>query len=178
MLPKISGCKRTFMSDASSVVTTSAAILGAVLARLRKEKNLTQDELGKAAGVGATTWSRIEQGSSQLSTEQLRAAAKALGVSSAFVLGKAEELEEEFKAKGIVVGDVPPKDWAGASSGGMLDALRPYLGAVGIIAGPLLIPLAGAALAGLIAKYWPEDPSESETGSGASGVKKPSRSQK
>lgn len=150
------------MSSASSVVTTSAAILGAVLARLRKEKNLTQDELGRAAGVGATTWSRIEQGSSQLSTEQLRAAAKALGVSAAFVMNKADELEEELKAQGIVVGDVPPKAWAGASSGGVLDTLRPYLAVIGAAATPLLIPLAGAALAGLIAKYWPEDPAESE----------------
>lgn len=161
------------MSDISSVVTTSAAILGAVLARLRKEKNLTQEELGKAAGVGATTWSRIEQGSSQLSTEQLRAAAKALAVTAAFILRKAEELEEEFKVKGIVVGDVPPKDWAGASSGGVLDALRPYLGAIGAVAGPLLIPLAGAALTGLINKYWPTEPSEGEAASGASAAKKP-----
>lgn len=161
------------MSEISSV-TTSAAILGAVLARLRKDKNLTQEELGKAAGVGATTWSRIEQGSSQLSTEQLRAAAKALGVSSAFVLGKAEELEEEFKAKGIVVGDVHPKDWAGVNSGGVLDALRPYLGVLGAAAaGPLLIPLAGAALGGLIAKYWPEKSSGNGTSSDASGAKKP-----
>jgi transcriptional regulator with XRE-family HTH domain len=158
------------MSEISSV-TTSAAILGAVLARLRKDKNLTQEELGKAAGVGATTWSRIEQGSSQLSTEQLRAAAKALGVTAAFVLGKAEELEEEFKAKGIVVGDVPPKDWAGVNSGGVLDALRPYWGVLGSVAGPLLIPLAGAALGGLIAKYWPDEPSKNGDASDASGPK-------
>lgn len=137
------------MSETASV-TTSAAILGAVLARLRKERGLTQEELGKEAGVGASTWSRIEQGESQLSTEQLRAAAKKLGVSAAFVLGKAEEIEEEFKAKGVHVGDIPPKTWAGVSSG-VLDKALPYLGA---IAPALLIPLAGAVLSGLVAKYW------------------------
>jgi transcriptional regulator with XRE-family HTH domain len=150
------------MSEISSV-TTSAAILGAVLARLRKEKNMTQEELGKTVGVGATTWSRIEQGSSQLSTEQLRAAAKTLGVSATFVMGTAEEVEEELKAKGILVCDVPPKDWIGASLNLTSDAWRPYLdkiAAIGAAASPLLIPLAGAALGGLIAKYWPDKSSE------------------
>jgi transcriptional regulator with XRE-family HTH domain len=150
------------MSQTSSV-TTSAAILGAVLARLRKEKNMTQEELGKTVGVGATTWSRIEQGTSQLSTEQLRAAAKTLGVSATFVMRMAEEVEEELKTKGILVCDVPPKVWIGAGLDWTSDAWRPYLdriAAIGKVASPILIPLAGAALGGLIAKYWPDKSSE------------------
>jgi transcriptional regulator with XRE-family HTH domain len=134
-------------------VTTSAAILGAVFVRLRKEKGFTQEDLGKEAGVGASTWSRIEQGESQLSTDQLRAAAKKLGVSAAYILGKAEEIEDEFKAKGVHVGDIPPKTWAGVSSG-LFDKALPYLGIAGAILPGLLIPLAGAALNGLVAKYW------------------------
>jgi transcriptional regulator with XRE-family HTH domain len=124
---------------------------------------MTQEELGKTVGVGATTWSRIEQGTSQLSTEQLRAAAKTLGVSATFVMRMAEEVEEELKTKGILVCDVPPKVWIGAGLDWTSDAWRPYLdriAAIGKVASPILIPLAGAALGGLIAKYWPDKSSE------------------
>ncbi len=150
------------MNEATAPATTPAAILGAVLAHLRKEQNLTQDALGKAVGVGATTWSRIEQGSSQLSTDQLRAAAKALGVQAAFVLQQADTLEEELKAKGVVVGDVPPKKWGDAASKGIMDDLQDHFGVIGAVASSLLIPLAGAALAGLVKRYWPQESDASQ----------------
>ena len=157
------------MSDVTSVtsVTSSAAVLGGVLARLRKAKGMTQEDLGKAVDVGATTWSRIEQGSSQLSTAQLRLAAKALGVTAASILSTAEAIEGEMSAHGIVVGDVPPKEWSDFTGSGFLGGISKYLrgasvfaGAaalVGGLGGGLLIPIAGAALGGLISKYWPKD---------------------
>lgn len=152
------------MTEPSSV-TSSAAILGAVLAHLRKDRNMTQEDLGKAVGVGATTWSRIEQGSSQLSTEQLRDAAKALGVSAAFVLGKAEDLEEALQSRGIKVENITPKDWSWVKAGKFLDDLIRHDGVIiGAAAAnavsPLVLPVAGVALAGLIAKYWPKKESK------------------
>lgn len=161
-------------------VTSSAAILGAVIARLRKKENLTQQELGERVGVGATTWSRIEQGSSQLSMDQLRAAANALGgLSASEILARAEEVEKTLKTAGIVIEDIPPQEWAGMSSNiragnfigatfdpesstwakplsTLLKAGSSKLMAL-LVPGAMLIPLTGAALASLVARYMPED---------------------
>ncbi len=157
------------MSKEISNVTTTSAILGVVLAQLRNERHLTQEQIGKATGIGPTTWSRIEKGVSSLSMEQLRAAAKVLGVTPPFILERAEQLEQELRAKGILVGDVPPRDWAAATSaGGMAFAtLKPYLPQLGAMAAPLLIPLASAALTRLIDRFLPEGEVKTAVGKAA-----------
>jgi len=169
------------MSTEISNVTTPSAVLGVVLAQLRKEKNLTQEQIGKASGIGPTTWSRIEKGVSTLSMEQLRAAAKALDVAPALILERAEKLEQELKGKGILVADVPPKDWANATSAatsGMLFAtLMKYLPGVGAMAAPLLIPLASTALERLIDRLLPtgSEKTDSEEHDQSKSPKSPSK---
>jgi transcriptional regulator with XRE-family HTH domain len=62
--------------------------LGSRLRRVRRAKDLTQQELGKLAGVNYTTISRIESGEAkQIYVETFRALAKALGVSADYLLG-------------------------------------------------------------------------------------------
>lgn len=135
-------------------VTTSAAILGATIGKLRKEKEMTQQELGEKVGVTASTWSRIEQGESQLSTDHLRAAARTLNVEPSFIMGKAETLEKELTSHGIQVEDIPPKVWS-VSSKKLIDAAVMVGGAVlaGRAAG-LTIPISGASLGRIVAECW------------------------
>jgi transcriptional regulator with XRE-family HTH domain len=135
-------------------VTTSAAILGATIGKLRKEKGMTQQELGEKVGVTASTWSRIEQGESQLSTDHLRAAARALDVEPSFIMEKSEAIEKELTSHGIKVEDIPPKVWS-VSSKKLINAAVMVGGAV--LAGraiELTIPISGASLGRIVTEYW------------------------
>lgn len=127
-------------------VTSMAAVVGAVLIQMRKNRKLTQEDVGKEAGVRASTWSRIEAGLSQLSTEQLRAAAKVLGTTASAILEAAERIEEGLRDEGVKVQDSASMGPAAAAkdASGAARAIPSSLGA-------LCVPLAGAALANLIA---------------------------
>ncbi len=83
--------------------TTSSAVLGQILAKLRSDAGKKQNEFANEIDVGASTWSRIENGESGLSIDQLRRAAKALGVSPGEILDLAETAERELEAKGVRV---------------------------------------------------------------------------
>jgi len=84
-----------------NAATTSAAVLGAVLAKLRTLKGMKQADLAEAVKVGASTWSRVEKGESGLSIDQLRLVAKALGQTPGRILEIAEAAEQEAIKKGI-----------------------------------------------------------------------------
>lgn len=88
-----------------NAVTTTGAVLGAVIASLRNTAGLKQSDLGEVAGVGPSTWSRIEKGESGLSIDQLRLIARALGYTPGEILDMAEAAELEAQGKGI---DVQP----------------------------------------------------------------------
>jgi len=82
-------------------VTTSNAVLGAVLAKLRSLQGLKQIDLAEAVGVGTSTWSRVEKGEGDLSIDQLRLAAKALGSTASQIIEIAEAAEMEAIKSGI-----------------------------------------------------------------------------
>lgn len=56
--------------------------IGARIRALRKERNMTQEELAEAAGIGATHVSRIENGTTKLSVQTLIAIINALECSA------------------------------------------------------------------------------------------------
>lgn len=122
-------------------VTTSGAILGQVIVKLRALSGLKQNELADAVGISPSTWSRIEKGDSGLSIDQLRATAKALGVSAALILEMVEESEKEVTARGI---EVKPTWVVGAASGIAVSAVA------GSALGSAVLPVIGTALGGLI----------------------------
>ncbi len=128
-------------------VTSMAAVVGAVLIQMRKDRKLTQEDVGKEAGVRASTWSRIEAGLSQLSTEQLRAAAKVLGTTASAILEAAERIEEGLREEGVTIQPGASTDPIAAAQGAKSGAAR----AMPSTLGALCVPLAGAALANLIA---------------------------
>lgn len=115
-----------------SVVTSFPAVVGVVLAAARKEaeNGISQKDMAEAIGATVSTWSRIETGETALTIEQLALAAEKLGVLPSQILEKAEETILELEKKGVAV-----------------EAMRISSAAI-LAAGA--VPLAGAAVAGLI----------------------------
>lgn len=63
-------------------------MFGNRLSSLRKERSLTQEELGKAIGLGKTTISNYETGYSTPDVDTILNLAKYFGVSTDFLLGR------------------------------------------------------------------------------------------
>lgn len=118
------------MVASPSVVVSYPAIVGAILLAKRKELSLSQAEMASAVGVNVSTWSRVENGDSALTIEQLASAAEALKVRPSSILEAAESKREELKTKGIATG-----------------ANRADLTAITATGA---IPLAGSALVGIL----------------------------
>lgn len=74
--------------------TSYPALVGAVLVELREHRGLTQADLATQMGLAASTWSRIENGSSALSIDQLALVAKALGVRPGEILQHADRVQD------------------------------------------------------------------------------------
>lgn len=141
---------------------TSAAVLGWVIASLRKSKGLKQSEMATKVGVGPSVWSRIEKGDSGLSIEQLRQVASALDVTAGRILEMAEAAEKELEKKGVEVStseksaknssqDAPTA--SGVGSVASAAAVGAMIGTVVPIVGTTL----GAIIGGALANYFKDD---------------------
>jgi transcriptional regulator with XRE-family HTH domain len=82
-------------------VVTYPALTGAVLVAKRKEMGLSQAEVAERVGLTVSTWSRIENGESALTIEQLAMAAQALGVVPSAILRSTEDKVAELSTRGI-----------------------------------------------------------------------------
>ncbi len=83
------------------IVTTYPAIVGACLAAKRKEQGLSQSELALSVGLTVSTWSRIENGESALTIEQLALAAQRLNLPPSELLINADKKVAELEYRGI-----------------------------------------------------------------------------
>jgi len=81
--------------------TTYPALVGNVLAQLRKEKGIGQAEFGALVGIGQSTWSRIEKGESALTIEQLAKAAFQLDLAPHEFLAVVDGARENLEDQGI-----------------------------------------------------------------------------
>jgi len=95
--------------------TTYPAVVGGVVVKLRDKLDLKQGDLANAVGVTQATWSRIENGSSALTIEQLGLAAERLGKQPSEILRLADEASQQLKIQGIRV--VPHRESGGIDSG-------------------------------------------------------------
>lgn len=118
------------MTTSPLVAVSYPAIVGAILLAKRKELGLSQAEMAHALGLNASTWSRVENGDSALTIEQLVSAASALNVRPSSILEAAELKLEELKARGVATG-----------------ANRAALTAIAALGA---IPLTGSALVGAL----------------------------
>lgn len=83
--------------------TTYPAIVGGVLAQIRNQNGLRQDDLAQALGVTQATLSRIEKGQSGITVEHLRLAAKKLNSTPSNILAYADQTEISMHMQGISV---------------------------------------------------------------------------
>jgi len=81
--------------------TTYPALVGNVVARLRKEQGLGQAEFAATVGLGQSTWSRVEKGQSALTVEQLARTAAALGLKPHELLRIVDGASERLAEQGI-----------------------------------------------------------------------------
>ena len=84
-------------------VTTYPSIVGGVLAQMRGQQSLHQEDVAKAVGVTQTTWSRIENGQSSISVEHLRLAASKLGIQPNRILQYADQAATNMEFGGVEV---------------------------------------------------------------------------
>lgn len=125
-----------------NAVTTSGAILGAILVKLRTEKEMNQGDLASAVGMSPSTWSRIEKGDSGLSIDQLRQASKALGVTPGLILEMMDAAEQAVKDQGVridpskIASSAITPTMQGAAAGAAMGIVLPVVGtALGAIIG-------------------------------------------
>jgi transcriptional regulator with XRE-family HTH domain len=134
------------MKAKSSVqaIASYPGVVGAVLAAMRKEKELAQSDVAAAIGATVSTWSRIESGESALTIEQLAVAATELQVEPSAILRRADEKVAELRSKGIETKASRSSVEAIVSSGAV-----PLVGASLLaVLGPVGALATGAAIAG------------------------------
>lgn len=134
------------MNDKNRIgVTSFPAVLGTVIANLRKELAIGQTELAQKIGITASTLSRIENGESAMTIDQLYMTCNFLGVKPHKLLAAAEEVEEGLHNSGVEAvreqaklsrlqsksDTFAPAVLKGAS---LLPFALPFLGPVGLLA--------------------------------------------
>jgi transcriptional regulator with XRE-family HTH domain len=95
-------------TEALKPATTYPAIVGGVLAQIRNQNGLRQEELAQALRITQATLSRIEKGQSGITVEHLRLAAQKLGSTPAVILAYADQAEVNMQIQGITV--TPTRD--------------------------------------------------------------------
>lgn len=126
--------ERTILMSTSPIaIATYPALVGAVLQARRKELGLSQTQIADEAGLNVSTWSRIENGESALTIEQLAAVAARLELAPSTILRSVEEKVAALRDRGIEVsiGRVDVADIVKAGSIPLLGAS--LLGALGPI---------------------------------------------
>jgi transcriptional regulator with XRE-family HTH domain len=81
--------------------TTYPALVGNIIARLRKERGIGQAEFAAMVGLGQSTWSRIEKGQSALTIEQLAKAAGKLSLQPHELLALVDGAVDNLNEQGI-----------------------------------------------------------------------------
>tara|TARA_R100000789_G_scaffold100247_1_gene109436 strand:+ start:5576 stop:5953 length:378 start_codon:yes stop_codon:yes gene_type:complete len=87
----------------SSDQTTFSAVLGVVLANLRKVKGIEQGEMAMKMGVSQASYSRLESGKSSFSVDQLYLAAQALEIDGAELTQRLNNAVKQLNVNGVPV---------------------------------------------------------------------------
>lgn len=83
--------------------TTYSAILGAVLAGIRKSKGIEQGDMAIRMGVSQASYSRLEGGKSAFNVNQMYQAAEALGISSEELVRQINSSADKLYMGGVEV---------------------------------------------------------------------------
>lgn len=82
-------------------LTSFTAILGSVISNLRKKQGVGQDALARKLNITASTLSRMENGESSITVDQLYALSSALEIKPHQIIQAAEKFEEALRQAGI-----------------------------------------------------------------------------
>lgn len=109
----------------SSEQTTFSAVLGVVLANLRKVKGIEQGEMARKMGVSQASYSRLESGKSSFSVDQLYLAAQALEIDGAELTHRLNKAVQQLNVNGVPViaplrGNATKANESGVDPGSML----------------------------------------------------------
>jgi len=83
--------------------TTYSAVLGVVLANLRKERGIEQSEMAERMGLSQASYSRLEGGKSAFSVDQMFQAAISLNISGEELNQRLNSTVLRLQANGITV---------------------------------------------------------------------------
>lgn len=152
------------MIDSNRVGTTSfPAVLGTVIANLRKEMDIGQSELALKLGITASTLSRIENGESAMTIDQLYVASEAFGVKPHQLLAAAEEVEEGLQKTGVdAVGERSKLANSNSKGGAYTTILK------GASLFPFALPILGPVLGSLVATAYTVAKLKSESNNSSS----------
>ncbi len=126
------------LKNAPLNVTTEQAIVGAVIAKLREARGMTQKDVVEKMETSESAWSRVEKGDTSLSVVEFNRLTKILGISSDEILKLVDESKVALIAKGVDVKSTgAAKDWKGSSVAGGLTSTG-------------MLPVYGTLLFGLV----------------------------
>ncbi|MGD0137323.1 MAG: helix-turn-helix transcriptional regulator [Tepidisphaeraceae bacterium] len=97
-------------SEKFQQVTGYSAVVGAILAALRRDARFDQETMAKKAGLTQSAWSRIEAGATQITVSQLATAARALQMTPSGIMKRADALASQLSRGGVRVEDSVPRD--------------------------------------------------------------------
>lgn len=80
---------------------TYSALLGQVLANLRKQRNIEQSKIAERMGLTQASYSRLESGKSSFSIDQVFQAADALEINAIEVIEELDRFSKHLKSDGI-----------------------------------------------------------------------------
>lgn len=111
--------------------TTYPAVVGGLIAQLRKSRGIAQADLAACAGLNQPAWSKIERGLTAITVEQLALISQALDQSPGELLLEADDVVGELTSQGYrVVRQRPPANSSDAGAllgaavvGGLIGAL-------------------------------------------------------
>ena len=83
--------------------TTYSAVLGVVLANLRKSLSIEQADMAERMGLSQASYSRLEGGKSTFSVDQMFQAALALNLSGEELNRRLNNTVNQLKANGVLV---------------------------------------------------------------------------
>lgn len=89
------------VSSQIQVAVSYSAIVGQVIQKLRDSNNLSQKEFAESLGIRQGSYSRIENGTTVLSLDQLHTIAQLLNKKPAEILQEADNSADKLLARGI-----------------------------------------------------------------------------
>ncbi len=87
----------------SSQTTSYSAVLGVVLCRVRKEKEVEQKDMASRMGLSQASYSRLEAGRSSFSMDQMYQAALALGMDENELSSRLHDTVRQLRVNGVEV---------------------------------------------------------------------------